>query len=93
MCLQDGAITSSLLTSALCLISTSSFVSNIDPVGGCLTENGATAFESVVHMGEETQNAKSAVPFALFWSTVTNAFMGLVMIITFAVSMKDNQMH
>ncbi|KAJ0107334.1 hypothetical protein J7T55_015800 [Diaporthe amygdali] len=45
------------------------------------------SFESVVHMGEETQNAKSAVPFALFWSTVTNAFMGLVMIITFAMGM------
>ena len=37
-------------------------------------------------MGEETRNAKSAVPFALFWSTVTNIVMGLIMIITFAVS-------
>ncbi|KAG6360752.1 hypothetical protein INS49_011818 [Diaporthe citri] len=45
------------------------------------------SFESVVHMGEETRNAKSAVPFALFWSTVTNIGMGLIMIITFAMGM------
>lgn len=50
------------------------------------TESGIAAFESVVHMGEETRSAKSAVPFALFWSTVTNVGMGLIMIITFAVS-------
>lgn len=37
-------------------------------------------------MGEETRNAKSAVPFALFWSTVTNIGLGLIMIMTFAVS-------
>jgi amino acid transporter len=53
-----------------------------------LTETGCTAFESVVHMGEETRNAKSAVPFALFWSTVTNVAMGLIMIMTFAVSFR-----
>lgn len=51
-----------------------------------LTEIGITAFESVVHMGEETRHSKSAVPFALFWSTVTNIGLGLIMIITFAVS-------
>lgn len=50
------------------------------------TERGTPAFESVVHMGEETRNAKSAVPFALFWSTVTNVVLGLIMILTFAVS-------
>lgn len=50
------------------------------------TEIRITAFESVVHMGEETRNSKSAVPFALFWSTVTNVGLGLIMIITFAVS-------
>lgn len=51
-----------------------------------LAEVGTVAFESVVHMGEETRDAKSAVPFALFWSTVTNIAMGLIMIMTFAVS-------
>lgn len=45
------------------------------------------SFESVVHMGEETRNAKSAVPFALFWSTATNIVMGLIMIMTFAMGM------
>lgn len=37
-------------------------------------------------MGEETHNAETAVPFALFWSMVFNVAIGLVMIITFAVS-------
>lgn len=49
----------------------------------------APAFESVVHIGEETRNAKTAVPFALFWSMVFNVAMGLVMILTFAVSFPD----
>lgn len=57
------------------------------PLRRHLAEAGIAAFESVVHMGEETRNAKSAVPFALFWSTVTNIGMGLVMIMTFAVSL------
>ena len=51
-----------------------------------MTEKGIAAFESVVHMGEETRNAKSSVPFALFWSTVTNIVLGLIMMMTFAVS-------
>lgn len=46
----------------------------------------APAFESVIHMGEETRNAKQAVPKAVFWSLVTNAFLGLIMIITVGVS-------
>lgn len=37
-------------------------------------------------MGEETRNAETAVPFALFWSMVFNVAIGLVMIVTFAVS-------
>lgn len=44
------------------------------------------AFESVVHMGEETRDAKRAVPRAVFWSVATNVALGLVMIITFGVS-------
>lgn len=45
-----------------------------------------SAFESVVHMGEETRDAKRAVPRAVFWSVATNIALGLVMIITFGVS-------
>ena len=45
-----------------------------------------TAFESVIHMGEETRDAKRAVPRAVFWSVATNVVLGLVMIITFGVS-------
>lgn len=45
------------------------------------------AFESVIHMGEETRNAKRAVPRAVFWSVATNIALGLVMIITFGICM------
>lgn len=45
------------------------------------------AFESVIHMGEETRDAKRAVPRAVFWSVVTNAALGLVMIITTGVGL------
>ncbi|KAI4600597.1 hypothetical protein KJ359_000956 [Pestalotiopsis sp. 9143b] len=45
------------------------------------------SFESVIHMGEETKNPKAAVPRALFWSIATNAFLGLIMTITFGISM------
>lgn len=37
-------------------------------------------------MGEETRDAKRAVPRAVFWSVATNIALGLVMIITFGVS-------
>lgn len=43
------------------------------------------AFESVIHMGEETRDAKRAVPRAVFWSVVTNATLGLIMMITVGV--------
>lgn len=36
-------------------------------------------------MGEETRNAKRAVPTAMFWAIFTNGILGLIMIITFAV--------
>lgn len=36
-------------------------------------------------MGEETRDAKRAVPKAVFWAVVTNATLGLVMIITTGV--------
>lgn len=36
-------------------------------------------------MGEETRNAKSVVPKAMFWSIVVNILLGLLMIVTFAV--------
>ncbi|KAG8162111.1 hypothetical protein KVR01_007876 [Diaporthe batatas] len=45
------------------------------------------SFESVIHMGEETRNAKRAVPTAMFWAIFTNGLLGLIMIITFAICM------
>lgn len=36
-------------------------------------------------MGEETRDAKKAVPRAVFWAVVTNATLGLIMIITTGV--------
>ncbi|KAH8777343.1 amino acid permease [Diaporthe sp. PMI_573] len=45
------------------------------------------SFESVIHMGEETRNAKRAVPTAMFWAIFTNGILGLIMIITFAICM------
>lgn len=37
-------------------------------------------------MGEETKNARRAVPQAMFWSIVTNGVLGLIMIVTYIVS-------
>ncbi|KAI6351600.1 hypothetical protein MCOR25_009833 [Pyricularia grisea] len=41
------------------------------------------AFESTVHLGEETRNPKRAVPSSMFWGFVANAVMAFIMIITF----------
>ncbi|KAH8204505.1 hypothetical protein TruAng_001279 [Truncatella angustata] len=45
------------------------------------------SFESVVHMGEETRDAKKSVPRAVFWSVVSNSVLGLIMLITFGICM------
>ncbi|EHA50611.1 hypothetical protein MGG_14862 [Pyricularia oryzae 70-15] len=36
------------------------------------------AFESIVHLGEETRNPKRAVPTGMFWGYVANAVMGFM---------------
>lgn len=41
-------------------------------------------------MGEETRNAKRTVPKAVFWAVVTNATLGLIMIITFGICMPSS---
>lgn len=44
------------------------------------------AFESVIHMGEETRNAKMAVPRSVFWALMGNITLGFIMLVTFIVS-------
>ncbi|TLS30109.1 hypothetical protein PpBr36_03848 [Pyricularia pennisetigena] len=41
------------------------------------------AFESIVHLGEETRNPKRAVPSSMFWGFLAKVAMAFVMIITF----------
>lgn len=36
-------------------------------------------------MGEETKNAKRAVPQAMFWSIVANGLLGFLMVVTHIV--------
>lgn len=43
------------------------------------------AFESVIHMGEETRNAKIAVPRSVFWALVGNMTLDFIMLVTFIV--------
>lgn len=38
-------------------------------------------FEAIIHMGEETKNAKTIVPRSLFWSIAANGGLGFVMLI------------
>ncbi|KAH6661271.1 amino acid permease [Truncatella angustata] len=38
-------------------------------------------FEAIIHMGEETKNAKTIVPRSLFWSMAANAALGFVMLV------------
>lgn len=45
------------------------------------------SFECVIHMGEETKNARRAVPQAMFWSIVVNGVLGFLMIITYIICM------
>ncbi|KAI7911165.1 hypothetical protein M9X92_010679 [Pyricularia oryzae] len=45
------------------------------------------AFESTVHLGEETRNPKHAVPASMFWGFVANAIMGFIMLITYGIVM------
>lgn len=40
-----------------------------------------TGFEAVIHMGEETKDAKKIVPRSLFWSLVANGGLGFVMLV------------
>lgn len=44
-------------------------------------------FDSAIHMSEETKQAKSAVPRAIFWSIFMNSLMGLVYISVFLIAM------
>ncbi|KAF3767606.1 hypothetical protein M406DRAFT_40378 [Cryphonectria parasitica EP155] len=44
-------------------------------------------FEGIIHLGEETRNAKTVVPKAMFWSMIFNVSLGLIMIITFGICM------
>ncbi|KAK8038351.1 7-keto 8-aminopelargonic acid transporter [Apiospora phragmitis] len=46
-----------------------------------------TGFDSAIHMSEETKQAKSAVPRAIFWSIFMNSLMGLVYISVFLIAM------
>lgn len=52
---------------------------------GFLANNGA-GFEAIVHMAEETKNAKLAVPRGMIWSIFSNGILGFIMLFTFLVS-------
>jgi choline transport protein len=46
-----------------------------------------TSFDSAIHMAEETRQAKSAVPRAMFWSIFMNGILAFVMVIVILVAM------
>ncbi|KXJ91878.1 amino acid/polyamine transporter I [Microdochium bolleyi] len=39
-------------------------------------------FEGIIHMGEETKDAKRVVPRAMVWAIATNGVTGLIMVVT-----------
>lgn len=43
-------------------------------------------FEGIIHLAEETRDAKRVVPQAVFWSIFTNIVLGFLMVITFVVN-------
>ncbi|KXJ84643.1 amino acid/polyamine transporter I, partial [Microdochium bolleyi] len=47
--------------------------------------------EGVVHMGEETKNARETAPRAMIWGIATNGILGIVIIITLLICMPPLQ--
>lgn len=52
-----------------------------------MTLTVVSGFDGAIHMSEETQQAKLAVPRAMFWSILTNGVLAFVMVIVLLVSM------
>ncbi|ORY55242.1 uncharacterized protein BCR38DRAFT_462016 [Pseudomassariella vexata] len=44
--------------------------------------------ECVIHMGEETKNARRSVPQAMFWSIAANGALGLIMVFTYILTLQ-----
>lgn len=49
--------------------------------------------ESVIHMGEETKNARRSAPISMFWSMVVSGIMGFIAVITYTVSISRAAFH
>ncbi|KAH7026622.1 amino acid/polyamine transporter I [Microdochium trichocladiopsis] len=45
------------------------------------------SFEGIIHMGEETKDAKRVVPKAMVWAIATNGVTGLIAVVTFLACM------